>query len=48
MTAAGHLTVELFVAYPYAHHPDPAHLIAADDTMLGTTGFACSTTWVGW
>ena len=40
VTAAGHLTVELFVAYPYAQDPSTAHLIAADDTMLGTTAFA--------
>lgn len=40
VTAAGHLTVELFVAYPFAHNPSTAGLIADDDTMLGTTEFA--------
>lgn len=39
VTATGHLIVELFVAYPFAHDPDKAALIAADDSMLGTTAF---------
>ncbi|MGH1564639.1 hypothetical protein [Mumia sp. DW29H23] len=39
VTAAGHLTVELFVAHPLAENPDTAHLIADDDTMIGTTAF---------
>lgn len=39
VTATGHLTIELFVAYPFAHDPDKAALIAADDSMLGTTAF---------
>jgi hypothetical protein len=40
VTATGHLTVELFVAYPFAHDPATAGFIADDDTMLGTTAFA--------
>jgi hypothetical protein len=39
-TAAGHLTVELFVAYPLANDPDTAHLIADNDNMIGTTAFS--------
>ncbi|NDZ93980.1 hypothetical protein G3I13_13585 [Streptomyces sp. SID6673] len=39
VTATGHLIVELFVAYPFAHDPDTARLIADDDSMLGTTAF---------
>ncbi|GAC66477.1 hypothetical protein [Gordonia soli] len=44
VTATGHLIVELFVAYPFAHDPATAHLIADDDSMLGTTGFAALNT----
>ncbi|MEU2031374.1 hypothetical protein [Nocardia amamiensis] len=40
VTATGHLTVELFVAYPFASHPDTAHLIADNDNMIDTTAFA--------
>ncbi|AZG48705.1 hypothetical protein [Gordonia insulae] len=40
VTATGHLTVELFVAYPFAHDPATAWIIAGDDTMVGTTAFA--------
>ena len=40
VTAGGHLIVELFVAHPLAENPETAHLIADDDTMLGTTAFA--------
>lgn len=40
VTATGHLTVELFVAHPYAADPATAHLIADDDTMIGSTAFA--------
>ncbi|MGV9613670.1 hypothetical protein [Nocardia xishanensis] len=40
VTAAGHLTVELFVAYPFASDADTAHLIAGNDNMIGTTAFA--------
>lgn len=40
VTATGHLTVELFVAYPFASDPDTAHLIADDDTMIDSTAFA--------
>ncbi|MFE0748369.1 hypothetical protein [Gordonia sp. NPDC058843] len=39
VTATGHLTVELFVAYPFAHDPERAALIATDDSMLGTPAF---------
>ncbi len=39
VTATGHLTVELFVAYPFAHDPGRAWIIAGDDSMLGTTAF---------
>ncbi|MYR04924.1 hypothetical protein GTV32_00600 [Gordonia sp. SID5947] len=37
VTATGHLVVELFVAYPFAHNPETADLIAGDDSMVGTT-----------
>ncbi|MET7770089.1 hypothetical protein [Nocardia sp. NPDC005366] len=40
VTATGHLTVELFVAYPFASDPDTAHLIADNDNMIDTTAFA--------
>ncbi|TCJ94164.1 hypothetical protein [Nocardia alba] len=40
VTATGHLTVELFVAYPFATDPATAHLIADNDNMIGTTAFA--------
>ncbi|MBH0781771.1 hypothetical protein [Nocardia bovistercoris] len=40
VTAAGHLTVELFVAYPFANDPATAHLIADNDNMIDTTAFA--------
>lgn len=40
VTATGHLTVELFVAYPFASDPATAHLIAGNDNMIDTTAFA--------
>ncbi|WP_159839770.1 hypothetical protein [Nocardia sp. CY41] len=40
VTATGHLTVELFVAYPFAQDPATAHLIADNDNMIDTTAFA--------
>ncbi|MBF6194097.1 hypothetical protein [Nocardia implantans] len=40
VTATGHLTVELFVAYPFASDPRTAHLIAGNDNMIDTTAFA--------
>ncbi|WP_405182878.1 hypothetical protein OG225_18665 [Nocardia sp. NBC_01377] len=39
VTATGHLTVELFVAYPFASDPDTAHLIADNDNMIDSTAF---------
>ncbi len=40
VTATGHLTVELFVAYPFAADSATAHLIADNDNMIDTTAFA--------
>ncbi|TIC83608.1 hypothetical protein E8D34_15915 [Nocardioides sp. GY 10113] len=40
VTAAGHLTVELFVAHPLAEDPATAFVIAENDNMIGTTAFA--------
>ncbi|MEU1998075.1 hypothetical protein ABZ511_26840 [Nocardia gamkensis] len=40
VTATGHLTVELLVAYPFASDPATAHLIAGNDNMIDTTAFA--------
>ncbi|MFC8527147.1 hypothetical protein [Nocardia sp. NPDC057227] len=39
VTATGHLTVELFVAHPFAADPATAHLIADNDQMLDSTAF---------
>ncbi|MFF0526804.1 hypothetical protein ACFYT3_00320 [Nocardia amikacinitolerans] len=39
VTAGGHLVVELFFAYPFAHDPATAHLIAGNDNMIETTAF---------
>ncbi|MBF6355204.1 hypothetical protein IU449_11735 [Nocardia higoensis] len=38
-TAAGHLTVELFVAQRLASDPATAHLIADNDNMIDSTAF---------
>ncbi|MCK8614098.1 hypothetical protein [Gordonia sp. C13] len=38
-TATGHLTVEVFVAQPYATDPSKAWLIADNDMMLDSTAF---------
>lgn len=39
VTSTAHLAVEIFVAYPFANDPTTAHLIADDDSMLGTPEF---------
>ncbi|MBF6476122.1 hypothetical protein IU428_30540 [Nocardia abscessus] len=39
VTGAGHLTVEVFVAHPFASDPATAHLIADNDNMIDTTAF---------
>lgn len=39
VTATAHLTVELFVAHPFAADPATAHLIAENDQMLDSTAF---------
>ncbi|WP_054814710.1 hypothetical protein [Nocardia arizonensis] len=39
VTATGHLTVELFVAHPFAEDPATAHLIADNDNMIDSTAF---------
>ncbi|MBF6228862.1 hypothetical protein IU470_27690 [Nocardia abscessus] len=40
VTGTGHLTVEVFVAHPFASDPATAHLIADNDNMIDTTAFA--------